>query len=170
VTYPTPPPTPYQAFAVSSPLRSLYQSLVQVYRLKMKIVSGTPTLTWSVIPDVCDPFVAIPGQMMCRLDLGFIKRGDMPMPVTAGRAPDRSGTVFFDVSVNPDTGAPYVLAGDRLFCVAGPITGTFEIRTIPTAATALVGAHHVEVQVFEVAQSIAKGSQTPFPGSENSDT
>jgi hypothetical protein len=166
VTYPTPPPVPYQPFSVASPLRALYQSLVQVYRLKMKVSGGTPTLTWNELSDVIDPFVAVPGQMMCRLDLGFIKRGDMPMPVSAGRAPDRQGTVFFDSVIDPDTGAPYVLAGDRLFCIAGPVMGTFEIRQIPTAAVGLAGAHHVECMVFEVAQSIAKGSQTPFPGSE----
>jgi hypothetical protein len=148
----------------------MYQSLVQVYRLKMKLNAGSPTLTWAPVAAVIDPYVEKAGQMMCRLDLGFIKRGDMPMPVTAGRAPDRMGTAFFDAAVDPDTGAPYVLAGDRLFCLAGPITGTFEIRTIPTAAVGFGGAHHVEVQIFEVAQSIAKGSQTPFPGSEGSDT
>lgn len=170
MTYPQQPPQPYRPYAVSSPLRSLYQSVVQVVRLKMKMVTGTPSLTWNALPDIIDPFMEIPGQMMCRLDLGFIRRGDMPMPIGAGRAPDRQGTAFFDTAINPDTGAPYVLAGDRLFCLAGPIMGTFEIRTIPTAAVDLTGAHHVEVQVFEVASSIAKGSPTPFPGSEGPDT
>lgn len=170
MTYPDPPPKPYQVYAVPSPLRAMYQSMVQVYRLKMKMQGGTPTLTWNLVQDIIDPFVAIPGQMMCRLDPGFIKQSDPPMAVAAGRAPDRVGTAFYDVSINPDTGTPFVLAGDRLFCIAGPIMGTFEIRTIPTAAVSLTGAHHVEVQVFEVAQSIAKGSQTPFPGSEGPET
>lgn len=170
MTYPDPPPRPYQPFATASPLRSLYQSLVQVYRIKMKMQGGTPTLTWNVVPDVLDPFVAIPGQMMCRLDIGFIKRGDMPMPIGAGRAPDRQGTAFFDAAIDASTGASLVTAGDRLYCVGGPVTGTFEVRTIPTAAVSLTGAHHVEVSVYEVAQSIAKGSQTPFPGSEGPDT
>lgn len=170
MTYPEPPPQPYQPFATGSPLRPFYQSMVKVYRIKMKVTGGTPTLTWIQVPDVIDPYVDIPGQMMCRLDLGFIRQNDPPMPVAAGRAPDRMGTVFYDVALNPSTGTPFVLAGDRLYCIAGPIMGTFEIRTIPTAATGFGGAHHIECQVFEVAQSIAKGSQTPFPGSEGPDS
>lgn len=170
MTYPNQPPLPYTPFATVSPLRSLYQSLVQVIRLKMKVTSGSPQLTWTEVPDVIDPMVDIPGQMMCKIDLGFIRRGDMPMPLVAGRAPDRNGTVFFDAILSPDTGAPYVLAGDRLRCIAGPVVGTFELRTIPTAAVGLAGVHHIECQVFEVAQSLAKGGPTPFPGSEGKDT
>ena len=171
MTYPSPPPVPYQPFVPgASPLRAFYQSMVQVYRLKMKVANGTPTLTWNQVNAVIDPYVDIPGQMMCRLDLNFVRRNDMPMPLVAGRAPDRVGTVFYDCAIDPDTGAPYVLAGDRLYCIAGPIMGTFEIRTIPTAAVGISGVHHVETQIYEVSQSIAKGSQTPFPGSENSDT
>lgn len=147
-------------------MRAWYKSLVAVYRLKMKVINGSPTLTWNQLTTVIDPFVEIPGQMMCRLDLGFVKRGDLPMPVGAGRAPDRNGTVFFDAILQPGSAQPFVLAGDRLLCLSGPIQGTFEIRTIPTAAIGISGAHHIEVQVFEVAQSIAQGSPTPFPGSE----
>ena len=154
---------------MASPLRGFYQSRVQVLRLKMKVTHGTPTLTWTVLGDVIDPYMEIPGQMMCRLDLGFIKRADMPMPLVAGAAPQRQGTVFFDTAIDPGTGAPFVLAGDRLNCVAGPITGTFEIRTIPTAAVGISGAHHIETAVWEVAKSIARGSETPFPGSEGPD-
>lgn len=170
MTYPEPPPQPYQPFAVPSPLRVLYQSLVNVLRVRMRVVNGTPSLAWSPLPAVIDPFVAMPGQMMCRIDLQFVKRTDPPMPVVAGRAPDRTGTAFFDAALDPDTGAPFVLAGDRLQCVAGPVTGTFELRTIPTAALGFAGPHHIECQVFEVAQSVAKGSQTPFPAGEGPDT
>lgn len=171
MTYPSPPPVPYTPFAIPSSARVFYNSLVQVLRLKHKITNGTPTLTWHVLTDVIDPLVDIPGQMMCLLDLGFIRRGDLPMPLVAGRAPDRTGVLFFDAVLNPDTGASFVLAGDRLNCLAGPVVGTFEIRAIPTAAIGMGGVvDHIEVQVFEVAQSIAKGGFTPFPGSENKDT
>jgi hypothetical protein len=170
VTYPNPPPVPFQPFAVGSPLRIFYQSMVQVLRLKMKVANGTPTLTWTEVQDVIDPYVAIPGQMMCRLDLMFVKRTDMPMPLTAGAAQQRQGTAFFDCAIDPNTGAPYVLAGDRLNCLAGPVVGTFEIRQIPNSAISLAGAHHIETSIWEVAKSIAQGSQTPFPGSENKDT
>ena len=170
MTYPEQPPRPYQPFAGTSPLRLFYQSMVQVLRIKMKVANGTPTLTWNPLTDVLDPYVDIPGQMMCRLDLAYVKRSDMPMPLVAGAAQPRQGTVFFDSAVDPDTGAPYVLAGDRLNCLAGPVMGTFEIRQIPTAAVDMTGPHHVEVSIWEVAASIAKGSQRPFPGSENEDT
>jgi hypothetical protein len=49
--------------------------------------------------------------------------------------------------------------------VAGPVFGTFEMRVIPDVAQDYVGAHHVEVQVIEVSQSLQPGSPTPFPGS-----
>jgi hypothetical protein len=170
MTYPSQPPVPYQPFAIASPLRVHYLSLVQVMRLKMKVTNGSPTLTWSELPDVVDPFVSIPGQMMANLQLGFIRRGDMPMPITAGAAAQRQGVVLFDAALSPETGAPYVLAGDRLYCIGGPITGTFEIRSVPQAAISFGGVHHIECQIWEVAKSLASGTQTPFPGSENSDT
>lgn len=132
----------------------------------MKVTGGAPTLTWTELPVVIDPFMDIPGQMMCSLQLGFIRRTDMPMPITAGAAAQRQGVVIFDAALDPDTSAPFVLAGDRLLCIGGPVTGTFEIRSVPQVAISFGGAHHVETNVWEVAKSIAKGSQTPFPGSE----
>jgi hypothetical protein len=171
VTYPSQPPVPHRPFAIASPLRVHYLSLVQVMRLKMKVHNGTPSLTWTVLADVIDPFMDIPGQMMCSIQLGFIRRGDMPMPLTAGAAAQRQGTVYYDSAVDPDTNAPYVLAGDRLYCIGGPIQGTFEIRSVPQAAVSWAGAHHIETQIWEVAKSLAQGSQsqTPFPGSEGPD-
>lgn len=171
VTFPSPPPNPYQPFATTSPLRIVYQSLVNVLRLTNKVTSGMPSVSWAPLTDVIDPYVGVPGQMMCRLDLGFIKRGAaQPMPLVAGRAPDRVGVAFFDAQMDPETGAPFVLVGDRLQAIAGPVQGTFDIRIIPTAALDITGAHHIEVEIIEVAQSLAKGSLTPFPGSEGPDT
>lgn len=175
VTYPSPPPDPYQPFAIVSPLRAIYRSLVQVQRLTMVVTAGAPNLTWNTISDLLDPFVEIPGQMMCKIDLAFTRAGGtgagaLSIPIAAGRAPDRVGTVIFDAQMNPATNAPYVLAGDRINCIAGPVFGTFEIREIPYAASDFFGAHHIEVGIAEVAQSLAKGSPTPFPGSEGPDT
>lgn len=169
MTYPNQPPTPYNPFAIYSPLRVSYVSLVQVMRLKNKVSKGTASLTWTTLVDVIDPFVDIPGQMMCNLQLGFIRRGDLPMPLTAGAAAQRQGVAYFDAAINPDTNEPYVLAGDRLYCIGGPIQGTFEIRSVPQAAVSFGGVHHVETQVWEVAKSLAKGTPTPFPGSEGPD-
>ncbi len=170
MTFPNQPPVPYQPFAIPGPLRVHYLTRVQVMRLKMKVTNGAPTLTWTELPSVIDPFMEIPGQMMCSLQLGFIRRTDMPMPITAGAAPQRQGVVIFDAALDPDTGAPFVLAGDRLFCIGGPIMGTFEIRSVPQVAISFGGAHHVETNVWEIAKSIAKGSQQPFPGSGYQDT
>ncbi len=170
MTYPQLPPVPYQPFAVPSPMRVHYQSRVQVMRLKMKVRDGTPSLTWTELPSVIDPFMDVPGQMMCRVHLGFIRRGDLPMPITAGVAPQRQGVVYFDAGIDPDTGAPFVLAGDRLYCIGGPIMGTFEIRSVPQAEVGFGGAHHCEAQIWEINKSLAKGSPTPFPGSENTET
>jgi hypothetical protein len=170
VTFPQQPPAPYNPFAVYSPLRVSYLSLVNVMRLKMKVTNGTPALTWTALPGVIDPFVAVPGQMLCHISLGFIRRGDLPMPLTAGVAAQRQGVVYFDSAIDPDTNAPYVLAGDRLYCIGGPVQGTFELRSVPQSEISFGGVHHIECQIWEVSKAIAVGSQTPFPGSENSDT
>jgi hypothetical protein len=172
MTAPTPPPAPptsvalYTPWAATSPLRYAYRSLVEVLRLDYKLDAGAPTYTWARIPDVIDPYIDVPGQMMCRLDIGFMRPGKgQPMPVVAGRAPDRIGLLFCDVAAAP-SGQSLIKSGDRIHTLAGPVFGTFEIRVIPDVAQDYVGAHHLEIQVIEVAQSLAESSVTPFPGSE----
>jgi hypothetical protein len=166
-----PPPTPYVPITgLPSPLRGLYTSLAEILRVRMTMAGGAPTITWTPISDVIDSFIQVPGQMMCRIELGFIRRGDaQPMALTAGRAPDRVGVMYCDLMPSL-TGAPFILAGDRVHCISGPVFGTFEIRTIPDVAQDFTGPHHVEVQVVEVAESLAATSPTPFPGSEGPDT
>jgi hypothetical protein len=129
-------------------MRHLYNSRAQVQRLQGTLVHGTPVLAWSTIEAIVDPLLGEPGQLKCRLDLTFVRPGkDQPMPVTAGRAPDRVGVLFCD-----PTSA--LLAGDRVCMVEGPVTGIFELRVVPDPAVAMVSVHHLEVQVIEVSQAL----------------
>lgn len=131
-------------------MRHLYASQVEVLRLVSSIEFGTPTLSWVKISDMVDSVLGVEGEMRCRLDLGFVRPGrDQPMAVVAGRAPDRMGVLFCDYS-------PNLRAGDRVRAVAGPVTGTFEVRAIPDTAVDMTSVHHVEVQIFEVAQMVAQ--------------
>lgn len=160
-------PHPYVPYAPGQAgLRMFYSSVCQVLRLDSSLGSGgAMTLAWNPVTTVVDPVVNQPGMLGCRLDLTFLRPGkDQPAPVTAGRAPDRTGVCYFDLATDV-SGVPLVLAGDRLRCVSGPIFGTFDIRLIPDVAQDLGGAHHVEVQVIEVSQMLKPGSPTPYPGS-----
>lgn len=141
-----------------------YTSTCQVLRLNPALGSGGGmSFTWDPVTTVVDPVLNQPGLLQCRLDLTFLRPGkDQPAPVVAGRAPDRVGVCFFDLTSDVN-GAPLVKAGDRLLCVQGPIFGTFEIRLIPDVAQSLTGAHHCETQVTEVSQMLKPGtSPTPF--------
>lgn len=136
-------------------MRHLYNVCAQVLRLDGQMLHGTPTLSWTPITEVVDPVWGIPGQLMLRLDLGFQRPGkDQPMPLAAGRAPDRIGVAVFDTTT-------LLKAGDRLLVLTGQPTGTFEIRSIPDVAVGFTQAHHMEVQVVEVAQALTG----IFPGS-----
>lgn len=140
--------TPYGPVGYS-PLRHLYRSQVQVFRLSGSFDLGAPSYVWEPLTAVLDPVLNIPGQMLCRIDLQFLRPGkDAPMPIVAGRPPDRTGTMFYDA-------IPMILAGDRFVCTAGPIVGTFELRQVPEPAQDYFAVHHFENQVIEVAQTVA---------------
>jgi hypothetical protein len=157
--------TPYVPQIAQSTMRILYTSKAQVLRLQATLESGSATVVWTPVTDILDPYLMEPGRFMCQLDLQFTRPGkDQPMPLVAGRSPDRVGVLFFDPVTDKD-GFPLILAGDRINMVEGPIRGTFEIRVIPEVAQDLLGAHHIETQVIEVSQATKPGSVTPFPGS-----
>ncbi len=165
----TTPPRPYSPrIPPPGPQRGLYRSVGQVIRLAPSFQdTGSMSLSWAVIPDMIDPYWGTPGQMLCRLDLQFTRHGkDAPMPLTAGRAPDRVGLLFFD-SFPDDQGRLLVKSGDRIVMVSGPVFGTFQLNQIPESAQDFIGAHHIETQVIEVAQALEPGSLTPFPGSKS---
>lgn len=135
-------------------MRHLYNSRVEVLRLTAEMSHGTPTMSYVKISAIPDVLLGAAGELMCRLDLTFVRPGkDQPMPVVAGRAPDRVGLAFYDTT-------NVVKAGDLLKCVAGPIVGTFEIRVIPDVAVDFSAGHHMEVQVVETAQALVG----VFPG------
>jgi hypothetical protein len=162
------PPEPYVPYApLQGSMRALYPSMGQVSRLTPVLeATGGMSVSWQDVSDVLDPFLGTPGQFMCRADLGFVRRGvDQPMPLTAGRAPDRVGVLFFSMATDPATGMPLILSGDRVTMVTGPVFGVFEIRVVPDVAQDFVGAHHCEVQIVEVSQALQPGSPMPFPGS-----
>jgi hypothetical protein len=159
-------PEPYRAFAPGQGMRMFYTSVAQVLRLDTTLeASGGMAFAWNPVTTVVDLYLNQPGLLQCRLDLTFLRPGkDQPAPIVAGRAPDRTGVCYFDLTSDA-SGAPLVKSGDRLMCVSGPIYGTFECRLIPDVAQDMIGAHHVETQVVEVAQQLRQGSPTPYPGS-----
>lgn len=157
--------TPYVPYSPGSPARGLYRSVAQVLRLQPTLqAGGGMSVSWQQVTDMLDPYLAAPGQISCRLDLQFTRPGkDAPMPLAAGRAPDRVGVLFYDMPADVN-GLPLVKAGDRFQMVSGPITGTFELRQVPEVAQDYVGVAHAENQVIEVSQALQPGGYTPFPG------
>lgn len=155
-------PTPA---GVPSPLYHLYNSQAQVVRLQPTFLdTGAMGVSWAPISDLVDPYLAIPGQLRCRLDLSFIRPGkDAPAPRVAGRAPDRVGLLFCDAAYDT-SGRLFIKAGDRLTMLAGPIAGTFQFQQVPEPAQDMIGGHHLECQVVEVAQALEPTGLRPFPG------
>ena len=126
-------------------MRHLYNSRAEILRIQGTFTNGALTQSWTVA-----------GEMDCRIDLVFTRPGkDQPMPIVAGRAPDRIGVVFFDVGVD-------ARAGDRIRPLTGPVTGTFELRVVPDPAVGFAAAHHLEAQVVEVSQRLSG----VFPGAQ----
>lgn len=129
-------------------MRHLYSSQMEVLRISGTLTDGTGVVAWTKVPYVLDPELGIPGELMCRIDLAFVRPGkDLPMALASGRALDRVGVLFCDTTEE-------LRAGDRLRDIAGPVHGTFELRSMPDPAIDFAGAHHLEVQVVEVAQSL----------------
>lgn len=129
-------------------MRHLYGTRAEVLRLNLEMTNGKPSQSWQKVEVIIDPYLNVPGELMCRIDLAFQRPGkDLPMPVVAGRVPDRVGLMFYDVTDE-------ILAGDRIRCLSGPVSGTFEMRVRADPALGYgVQAHHLEVQVVEVAQN-----------------
>jgi hypothetical protein len=135
-------------------VRHLFNTRAEVLRISGTFHVGSPTVQWGKVTDIVDPILSIPGELMCRLDLNFQRPGkDAPMPLVAGRRPDRVGVMFLTVT-------DAVKAGDRIHCLDGPVAGMFEIRAVPDAAIDFNSAHHMEVQVVETGAQV----QGVFPG------
>lgn len=140
-------------------MRHLYHTRAEILRLNLDMEDGAPTSTWQKVDDIIDPVLNVAGEMMCRIDLAYQRPGkDQPMPVVAGRAPDRVGVMFFDAS-------DQIKSGDRIHCLVGPVQGTFEMRVMPDPAAGYSMAHHMEVQIVEVAQNMRTNLLNQFdPG------
>lgn len=119
----------------------LFSSTVKVQRVQKTRVDGVAVTTWV---DQEAPLSAV----KCRLDLNFLRPGkDVPATIEAGTAPDRIGVMFCrKVGLK---------AGDRIVTIAGPVTGVFDIKSIPDDALDFSAAHHVEVQIVETVQNLA---------------
>lgn len=127
--------------------RHLMPSVVTVLRPVPYFQDGVLTTTWQPVPGL--------ERVRCRIEVGFYRPGkDMPMPVQAGRAPDRPAVYW----VAPGTD---LQPGDHLQCIEGPVIGTWMIRTAPDRAQNMRALHHLEGQAVEVAPSVASGAISP---------
>lgn len=131
-------------------IRSLYATHAEVLRLSLSNqTAGSAQSSWVKVTDMVDPLLGIPGELMCRITTSFLRPGkDQPVPIVAGRAPDRVGVLYADLT-------PFLKAGDRIHCLAGDVYGTFELRVTPDLAPNAMSIGHLEVQVIEVSQSLA---------------
>lgn len=122
----------------------LMPTTVSVLRPQALMRDGILTSVW--VP------VAGMERVRCRIEVGFYRPGkDMPMPVQAGRAPDRVAVYW----VAPGTD---LKPGDHMQCVDGPVPGTWQVRTAPDRAVNMARFHHLEGQCVEVAPSVAQGA------------
>lgn len=128
-------------------MRHLFNSTVEVIESITDIVDGARVQVFQKSTASFDP-TAAPGEMKCRLDLIFLRPGkDAPAPIVAGRSPDRTGIMYCSYT-------PSLKGGQIVRCIKGPHTGaSFLIKMRPDEAQDYRGTHHIEVQVFEVAQS-----------------
>jgi hypothetical protein len=131
-------------------IRSLYATRAEVLRLSLSSPSaGSAQSSWTKVMDMVDPLLGTPGELLCRINTSFLRPGkDQPVPIVAGRAPDRVGVLYADLT-------PFLKAGDRVHCLEGDVYGTFELRVTPDLAPNVMSIGHLEVQVIEVSQSLA---------------
>ena len=124
----------------------LFNSVVAVYRQEVSRVGGKARRDWVL---QSSPLDSVP----CRIDLTFVRKGkDMPSPNVTASAVDRMGVLFFPVWFDLKPADHLVAIPNNMGEV--PVEGKFEIRTMPDVAQGFSSAHHKEVQIFEIAQSL----------------
>jgi hypothetical protein len=128
-------------------MRHLFKSRVEILEATTTVVDGARVQSWAKSSANFDSTCAS-GEMKCRLDLIFLRPGkDQPAPVVAGRSPDRTGILFC-------SNTPELQSGQIIKVVAGPYLGAaFLLKMRPDEAQDFNASHHIEVQVFEVAQA-----------------
>jgi hypothetical protein len=125
----------------------LFSSVVKVQRLVRTRTDGMTEMNWV---DQGAPL----SYIKCRLDMNFLRPGkDIPQAQDAGVIPDRIGVMF----VRPID----IRAGDRIVAISGPVSGTFDIKTIPDIAPDYSSGHHIEVQIVETVQSNSAPREWP---------
>lgn len=132
--------TPPLISTESSGMRHLYDTTARVLR---RSTGGV----FVQVTDIVDAIHGVAGELVCSLRLGFVVPGkNDPVPTTAGRAPDRVGTMFCDVT-------PHLRYEDRLAVESGPNSGVFELRQTPDIAIGYSAGHHMQVEVIECVRS-----------------
>jgi|SRR3954463_16467274 len=128
-------------------MRHLFSCTVEILQSITDVIDGARVQSWSKSSASFDPTCA-PGEMKCRLDLTFLRPGkDQPAPIVAGRTPDRTGIMYC-------SNTPELKGGQIIKVIKGPYLGSsFLLKMRPDEAQDFQGSHHIEVQVFEVAQA-----------------
>lgn len=143
-------------------MRDLYHTRAAILRQELVFTDGDAQQAWTKISQIVDPYLNEPGEMMCRIDLSYVRVGkDQPTALVAGRVPDRQGLLFLDPTDE-------LRMGDHIECLDGPISGIFEMRAKPDPIAGYALAHHMEVQIIEVAQTMNSNllNRTAVAGSE----
>lgn len=126
-------------------MRHLYSSKVRVIHLVSDIQAGAATTEWQTRTEILDPYCE-PGYMWCRIDLQFVRLGrDQLVFTNEGVMPDRFGTLYNDPT-------DFLDKGNKIVCVEGPVSGTFEINAKPDLIQNYRIIHHSEVQIVESSQ------------------
>lgn len=122
----------------------LLPSYVKVTRAVTQRVDGVMTASWQPVAGY--------ERLRCRIEVGFYRPGkDAPLPVQAGRAPDRPAVYWFNPGVD-------LRPGDHLECVAGPVTGVWELKTFPDQAVGMGRLEHIEGQAIEVSGTLHRSA------------
>lgn len=139
-------------------MRTLFNSTATIARLDPVVSDGKMTATYPTVNDIVDPFLGIPGTMKCRIDVFHQRPGkDAPIPIEAGRAPDRTAIMYCSVT-------PNLKAGDYVTMTDGPYVGSrWLIKTVPDVAQNMKIGHHIEVQIIEIPSALMMNT---FPGKE----
>lgn len=118
----------------------LMPSHVKVWRPQVSMQDGILTTAWISVSGLED--------VRCRLEVNFYRPGkDAPLPIQAGRAPDRACVYWVDPGTD-------FRPGDHLECVSGPVFGVWRVQTRPDSAVSMRYLHHLEGQAIEVHSSI----------------
>jgi hypothetical protein len=131
-----------------SALRHLYASRAAVSRQVAIEIRGITRVEYQPLNLMIDPIWGVPGELLCRVDLNFTRPGkDQLPPVVTGRAPERVGVMFCDVT-------NLLKDGDRLTMLSGPITGQWDLWAVPDVVVGYSEGHHIEVAVISVPRSL----------------